>query len=141
MEHWRAIRQHQTAWVGNGQRRKCAYMAANGGISLTQWFFLPYVSCGTQIELNKLQQLEQSVIRRFPNALNKCRHPTCTQRVVQSSAGMDKHAQDTARQAEHKGYDDSRVDTAVTYEGPSTSSGHRNPQRHIPGFEKNSLSI
>ena len=57
---------------------------------------------------------------------------------------MDKHAQDVARQAERKGYDDSRVDTAVSYvnsadEGPATNSGHRNPPRHIPDFEKNQL--
>ena len=72
VEHWRAIRQHQTGLASN-REEKYAYMAANGGIS--QWFFLPYVSCGKQIELNRLQQLEQSIIRRFPNALNKCRHP------------------------------------------------------------------
>ena len=84
-------------------------------MEVSQWFFLPYVSCGTQIELNRLQQLEQSVIRRFPNALSKCRHPACTHRVVQSSVDLDTHAQDTARKADRKGYDDSRVDTAVTY--------------------------
>ena len=114
VEHWRAIRQHQTGLAVN-REEKYAYMAANGGIS--QWIFLPYdiVSCGKQIKLNRLQQLEQSAIRQFPNALNKCRHPACTQRVVQSSADLDKHAQDTARQADMKGYDGSRVDTAVTY--------------------------
>ena len=95
------------------REEKYAYMAANGGIS--QWFFLPSVSCGTQIELNRLQQLEQSVIRRFPNALNKCRHPASTHRVLQTSVDLDKHAKDTARKADRKGYDDSRVDTAVTF--------------------------
>ena len=89
VEHWRAIRQHPTGLAVN-REETCAYMAVNGGIS--QWFFLPYLSCGTQIELSRLQQLEQSVIRRSPNALNKCRHPACTQRVVQSSADLDKHA-------------------------------------------------
>ena len=34
---------------------------------------------------------------------------------MRSSADMDKHAQDAARQAARKGYDDSRVDTAVSY--------------------------
>ena len=68
VEHWRAIRQHQTGLAVN-REEKYANMAASGGIS--QWFFLPYVSCGKQIELNRLQQLDQSIIRRFPNALNK----------------------------------------------------------------------
>ena len=27
----------------------------------------------------------------------------------------------------------------MTYEGPATSSGHRNPPRHTPDFEKNRL--
>ena len=96
-------------------------MAANGGIS--KWFFLSYISCGTQIELNRLQHLEQSVIRRFPNALNRCRHPACTQRVVRSSADMDKHAQDAARQAARKGYDDSRVDASVSYVNSTDGTG------------------
>ena len=68
VEHWRAIRQHQTGLAMN-REEKYVYMAANGGIS--QWFFLPYVLHGTPIELNRLQQLEQSVIQWFPNALNK----------------------------------------------------------------------
>ena len=112
VEHWRAIRQHQTG-LASDREEKYAYMAANGGIS--QWFFLPYVSCGKQIELNRLQQLEQSIIRRFPNVLNKCRHPASPHRVLQSSVDLDTHAKDTARKADKTGYDDSRVDTAVTY--------------------------
>ena len=112
MEHWRAIRQHQTGLAVN-REEKYAYMAANGGIN--EWFFLPYVSCGKQIELNRLQQLEQTIIRRFPNALNKCSHPASTHRVLQSSVDLDKHEKDTARKADRKGYDDSMVDTAVTY--------------------------
>ena len=97
VEHRRAIRQHQTGLATN-REEKYAYMAADGGIR--KWPFLPYVSCGTQIELSNLQQLEQSVIRRFPDALNKCRHPACTQIVVQSSADVDMHAKHAARQAE-----------------------------------------
>ena len=98
------------AGLATNREATYAYMAANGGIS--KWFSLPYISCGQQIELNRLQHLEQSVIRRFPNALDRCTHPECTQRVVRSSADMDKHAQDVARQAARKGYDDSSVDTA-----------------------------
>ena len=109
VEHLRAIRQHQIRLASN-REEKWADMAANGGIS--KWFFLPYISCGQQIELNRLQHLEQSVIRRFPNALNRCRHHACTQRVVRSSADMDKHAHDVARQADRLLNDDSRVDTA-----------------------------
>ena len=112
VEHWRAIKQHRTG-LAVSREEQYAYMAANGGIS--QWFFLPYISCGKQIELNRLQQLEQSIIRRFPNALNKCRHPANPHRVMQSSVNLDKHAKDTARKADRKGYDDSRVDTEVTY--------------------------
>jgi hypothetical protein len=112
VEHWRAIRQHQTGLTSN-REEKYAYMAANGGIN--EWFFLPYVSCGKQIELNRLQLLEQSIIRRFPNALNKCRHPAALHRVLQSSVNLDKHAKDVARQANRTGYSDSRVDTEVTY--------------------------
>ena len=105
--------------VGSRQKRKvCLY----GREWRDQSMVLPtlcirIVSCGKQIELNRLQQLEQSVIRRFPNALNKCRHPASTHslRVLQSSVDLDKHAKDTARKADRKGYDDSRVDTAVTY--------------------------
>ena len=96
-------------------------MAANGGI--IKWFFLPYISCGQQIELNRLQHLEQSVIRRFPNALNRCRHPACTQRVVRSSADVDKHAEDAARKAARQGYDDSRIDTAVSYVNSADDTG------------------
>ena len=107
-----SIRQHQTG-LASDREETYAYMAANGGIS--QWFFLPYVSCGKQIELNRLQQLEQSIIRRFPNALNGCRHPASPHRVMQSSVDLDKHAKDIARKANNTGYDDSRVDTAVTY--------------------------
>ena len=105
--------QHQTRLVTN-REETYAYMAANGGIS--KWFFLPYISCGQQIELKRLQHLEQSVIRRFPIARNRCRHPACTQRVVRSSADTDKHARDVARQAEQPGCEDSRVDTAVAYD-------------------------
>ena len=50
---------NQTGFASD-REEKYAYMAANGGIS--QWFFLPYVSCGKQIELNRLQQLEQAII-------------------------------------------------------------------------------
>ena len=39
----------------------------------------------------------------------------CTQRVVRSSADMDKHAQDVARKAARQGYDASRVDASVSY--------------------------
>ena len=113
MEHWRSIRQHQTGLATN-REEKYAYMAENGGIN--KWFFLPYIGCGQQIELNKLQHLEQSVIRRLFNTLSRCRHPACTQRVARSSADVDKHAQDVARKAARQGYDDSRVDTAVSYE-------------------------
>ena len=35
--------------------------------------------------------------------------------MLQSSVDLDKHEKDTARKADRKGYDDSRVDTAVTY--------------------------
>ena len=112
VEHWRAIRQHTTGLASN-REEKYAYMAANGGIC--EWFFLPYVSCGKQIELNRLQQLEQAIISRFPNALNKCRHPAASRRVLHSSVNLDKHAKDVARKANRTGYDDSRVDTAVTF--------------------------
>ena len=67
-EHWRSNRQHQTGLATN-REEKYAYMAASGGIS--KWFFLPYISCGCQIELSRLQHLEQSITRRFPNALNR----------------------------------------------------------------------
>ena len=120
VEHWRSIRQHPTG-LSTNREEKYAYMAANGGIS--KWFFLPYISCGRQIELNRLQHLEQSVIQRFPNALNRCRHPACTQRVVRSSADMDTHAQDVARKAACQGYDDSRVDTAVSYVNSADDTG------------------
>lgn len=88
-------------------------LAANGGIN--QWFFLPYISCGTQIELSKLQHLEQSVIRRFPAALNQCRHRACPRRVTRSDATVDKMIQAVARKATGQGKYDSRVDTAVSY--------------------------
>ena len=120
MEHWRSIRQHPTG-LSTNREEKYAYMAANGG--MCKWFFLPYISCGRQIELNRLQHLEQSVIQRFPNALNRCRHPACTQRVVRSSADMDTHAQDVARKAACQGYDDSRVDTAVSYVNSADDTG------------------
>ena len=44
VEHWRAIRQHQTGLMTT-RDEKFAYMAANGRSN--QWFFLPYISCGT----------------------------------------------------------------------------------------------
>ena len=112
VEHWRSIRQHQTGLTTTIDQ-KYAYMAANGGI--TQWFFLPYISCGRQIELSKLQHLEKSVIRRFPAALNRCRHPGCPRRVTRSPAILDKVLQDMARKATSKGEYDSRVDTVVSY--------------------------
>ena len=74
-----------------------------------------FISCGTQIELNKLQHLEQSVIRRFPAALNRCRHPGCPCRVTRSHATLDKVLNDVARKATGKGQYDSRVDTEVFY--------------------------
>ena len=59
VEHLRAIRQHQTGLATGDE--KYAYIEANGGIS--KWFVLPYISCGQQIELNRLalQHLEQTV--------------------------------------------------------------------------------
>ena len=88
-------------------------MAANGGIN--QRFFLPYISCGTQIKLSKLHHLEQSVIRRCPAALNNCRHCACSRRVPHSDATVDKMMQAVARKATGQGEYDSRVDTAVSY--------------------------
>ena len=102
----------QTGLASN-REEKYAYMSANGGIN--EWFFLPYVSCGKQIELNRLQQLEQAIVRGFPNALNKCRHPAAPHRVLHSSVDLDKQVKDIARKANRTGYNDSRVDTAVTY--------------------------
>ena len=99
VEHWRATRQHQTGLMTT-RDEKYAYMAANGGIN--QWFFLhdivTYISyaCGTQIELSKLQHLEQSVIRRFPAALNQCRHRACPRRVTRSDATVVKMIQAVA---------------------------------------------
>ena len=87
-------------------------MAANGGI--TQWCFLPYISCGRQIELITLHHLEQTAIRRFPAALSRCRHPGCTRRVTRSPAILDKVLQDVARKAA-KGQYDGRMDTEVSY--------------------------
>ena len=55
VEHWRSTRQNQ-AGLTTTRNEKYAYMAANGGIG--PCFFLPYTSCGRQIELNKLQHLE-----------------------------------------------------------------------------------
>ena len=86
-EHWRSIRQHHTG-LPTTRDEKYAYMAANGGIG--HWFFLPYVSCGQQIELSELQHHEQSGKQQFPNALNKCRQHMCLKRVVWSSAALDK---------------------------------------------------
>ena len=51
VEHWRAIRQHQTGLAVN-REEKYAHMAANGGIS--QWFFLPYVSCGSSYPMYRV---------------------------------------------------------------------------------------
>ena len=104
-----STRQHHTT-----REEKYAYMASNGGIR--QWFCLPYISCGRQIELSKLQHLEQSVIQRFPPALNQCRHRDCPRRVARSDAYVDKVAQVVARKAAWQGMYDSRVDTAVSYD-------------------------
>ena len=112
VEHLRATRQHQTGLMTT-KEEKYAYMAAHGGIS--QWFFLPYISCGTQIELSKLRHPEQSVIRRFPAALNKCRHHASPRVMPRSDATVDKMMQSVARKAAREGQYDSRVDTAVSY--------------------------
>ena len=112
VEHWQSTRQHQAGLAATIDQ-KYAYMVANGGTD--QWFFLPYISCGRQIELSKLHHLEQSVIRRFPAALNRCRHPACPRRVARSPATLDKVLQDVARKATRKGEYDSRVDTVVSF--------------------------
>ena len=110
-------------WQQTGKIRMPICQRIEGSINGSSYRDLPYVSCGKQIELNRLQQLEQSIIRRFPNVLNKCRHPASPHRVLQSSVDLDKHAKNTSRKADRKGYDDSRVDTAVTYEGSAMKSG------------------
>ena len=55
VEHWRPIRQHQIG-LATAREAKYADMTASGGIG--QWPFLPYISCGRQIELSKLQHLD-----------------------------------------------------------------------------------
>ena len=57
-EHWRSIRQHRAGLTRRDEKYAC--MAANGGVR--QWFFLPYILCGRQIELSNLQHLEQFAV-------------------------------------------------------------------------------
>ena len=76
---------------------------------------LPYMSCGQHIELSRVWHLEQSAIRRFPNALNKCRHPASSPRVTRSSASLSKKVKDAAKKVAQQGCCDSRVDTTVSY--------------------------
>ena len=91
-------------------------MAAIGVID--HWFFLPYILCGQQIKLSKLQHLEQSGIQQFPAVLNRCRHRARPCRVAQLPAILDKVLQGVAaaRKAANEGDYDSRVDTVVSCE-------------------------
>lgn len=67
-EHWRCILQSMR---GELCERKYDYMADNGGAKA--WFFVPWVSCGDTISLNRLRVLEKRIIAKYPNALNHIR--------------------------------------------------------------------
>ena len=44
-------------------------MAHNGGGA--KWHFLPYITCGQVIPILKLKTLEDRIIKKFPNSLNR----------------------------------------------------------------------
>jgi hypothetical protein len=67
-EHWRGTLQ---ASQGELCERKYGYMHDNGGAK--SWFFVPWVSCGETISLNRLRVMEKRIIALFPNALNGIR--------------------------------------------------------------------
>ena len=65
-EHWRQIQLHKRGEVAQVDH-KYSYMASTGGC---QWLFLPLLSCGMVIPKARLETLEKTIYKRFPNALN-----------------------------------------------------------------------
>ena len=56
-------------------------MAHNGGAA--KWHFLPYITCGQVIPILKLKALEDRIIKRYPNSLNRMAFPRALYRSVQ----------------------------------------------------------
>ena len=48
-------------------------MAHNGGAA--KWHFLPYITFGQVIPILKLKALEDRIIKKFPNSLNRIAYP------------------------------------------------------------------
>ena len=56
-------------------------MAHNGGAA--KWHFLPYITFGQVIPILKLKALEDRIIKKFPNSLNRMAFPRALYRSVQ----------------------------------------------------------
>ena len=51
---------------------KYSFTAHHGGAA--KWHFLPYISCGQVIAVQKLKALVHAVIVQYPNSLNRLSH-------------------------------------------------------------------
>ena len=56
-------------------------MAHNGNAA--KWHFLPYITCGQAIPILKLKALEDRIVKKFPNSLNRTAYPRALYTSVQ----------------------------------------------------------
>ena len=71
-EHWRAILQHGSALA---TEKELKYSCMDHNVNAAKWHFLPYITCGQVIPILKLKALEDRIIKKFPNSLNRIAYP------------------------------------------------------------------
>ena len=63
---------------------KCSYTAHNGNAAkCAKRHFLPYITFGQVIPILKLNALEDRIIKKFPNSLNRMAYPRALHTSVQ----------------------------------------------------------
>ena len=104
-EHWRAILKHGSG-LATEKELKSSYMAHNGNAA--KWHFLPYVTCGQVIPILKLKALEDRIIKKFPNSLNRMAFPRPLYRSVQDGTrSLHIHDKKGDNRVTGRGIDDS----------------------------------